>query len=451
MNDEFRKMVIEKLRRGEDLPRDWARELFPPEKREYELVYHGKDRKEDIIADTMAVPLQPVRTFGKDGSDWHNMLIFGDNLQIMRTLLEQKRAGTLCNSDGTPGVRLIYIDPPFATKQEFRGKKDEQAYQDKIAGARFLEFLRKRLVLMREILSDNGSLLIHLDFRKGHYCKVLLDEVFYEQNFRNELVWKRTGARSDSKSYNHIHDVLFLYTRGSQWVWNVQHTEYTTEYKSKFFNGEDSNGRRYRKTILTAPGIRRGSSGKLWRGIDPTTAGRHWAIPGYIRHLLPDPSIPDVLEALDELDKIGRIVWPAKQGGVPSFKQYLDEMAGVEIQSVWTDIRPVGANALEATAYPTQKPEALLTRIIVSSSNPGDLVLDAFAGSGTTCAVAEKLGRRWIAIDCGKLAVYTIQKRMLSLRKEIGNKGRGIKPKSFTLYNAGLYDFSTLRCNASVG
>jgi len=142
MNDEFRQMVIEALRRGEDLPAEWARELFPPEKREYELVYHGKKREEDILADTMAVPLQPVRTFGGNDDDWQNILIFGDNLQAMKTLLAQKKAGNLRNADGTPGVRLIYIDPPFATKQEFRGSKEQKAYQDKIVGAQFVEFVR---------------------------------------------------------------------------------------------------------------------------------------------------------------------------------------------------------------------------------------------------------------------------------------------------------------------
>src|SRR5579885_1867956 len=150
MNDQFRQLVIDTLRRGEDLPAEWARELFPPEKREYELVYYGKEREEDILAETMAVPLQPARTFTNSnpdlqdlllyGPDWQNMLIFGDNLQILKTLMEQKRVGTLCNADGTPGVRLIYIDPPFATRQEFRGTQDQKAYNDKVMGSRFLEF-----------------------------------------------------------------------------------------------------------------------------------------------------------------------------------------------------------------------------------------------------------------------------------------------------------------------
>src|SRR3990172_9835701 len=197
MDDEIRQMAIERLQRGQELPADWARELFPPEKREYELVYYGKDREENIIADTMAVPLQPVSTFGKNGETWHNMLIFGDNLQAMKTLLFMKDKGQLVNADGTPGIRLIYIDPPFATKQEFRGSKDQKAYQDKIAGAMFVEFLRKRLVLLKELLSDDGSIFVHMDMRKQHYVKLVLDELFGENSFINEIIWKRTFSHSN--------------------------------------------------------------------------------------------------------------------------------------------------------------------------------------------------------------------------------------------------------------
>jgi site-specific DNA-methyltransferase (adenine-specific)/adenine-specific DNA-methyltransferase len=150
MSPEQREELIRLLQSGEEISPEWARLLFPPEKREYELVYHGKEREEDIIANTLAVPLQLVRTFGKNGDDWHNMLIFGDNLQVMKTLLEMKKNGKLYNSDSSIGVRLIYIDPPFATKQEFRGTEDQKAYQDKIAGADFVEFLRKRLVFLRD-------------------------------------------------------------------------------------------------------------------------------------------------------------------------------------------------------------------------------------------------------------------------------------------------------------
>lgn len=171
MTPEQRQRLIEILLAGGEVAPEWSRILFPPEKREYELVYHGKEREEDIIANTLAVPLQPVRTFNKNGVEWHNKLVFGDNLQAMKSLLEMKRRGELCNADGTPGVRLVYIDPPFATKREFRGSQDQKAYQDKVVGAQFVEFTRRRLILLRELLADEACLYLHLDIKKIHYLK----------------------------------------------------------------------------------------------------------------------------------------------------------------------------------------------------------------------------------------------------------------------------------------
>jgi len=203
MTPEQRLEIIRRLQAGEDLSSEWARFLFPPEKREYELVYHGKEREEDILADTLAVPLQAIRTFGKNGGgEWHNMLIFGDNLQVMKSLLDLKKAGKLCNADGTPGVRLAYIDPPFATKQEFRGTQDQKAYQDKIAGARFIEFLRKRLLLLRELLSADGFLIVHIDYRFGHYVKAILDELF-PNGFRNDITVPR-GTKNVQNQFEEI-------------------------------------------------------------------------------------------------------------------------------------------------------------------------------------------------------------------------------------------------------
>jgi hypothetical protein len=161
-----RQRIIEILESEEELPLDYKHILFPPERKEYELVYAGKDREEDILADTMAVPLQPIKTFGKNGNGRINKLIFGDNLQAMKSLLDDPEV--------KGRVKLIYIDPPFATKQEFRGSQDQKAYQDKIAGAKFVEFLRKRLVFLRELLSADGSIYVHLDQKKEHYIKIIL-------------------------------------------------------------------------------------------------------------------------------------------------------------------------------------------------------------------------------------------------------------------------------------
>ena len=454
---------MRRLAAGEDLSPEWARVLFPPEKREYELVYHGKEREEDILADTLAVPLQAVRTFGQNGGGvWHNMLIFGDNLQVMKSLLELKRAGRLCNADGTPGIRLAYIDPPFATKQDFRGTQDQRAYQDKIAGARFIEFLRKRLVLIHQLLSDDGSLYLHLDQRKAHYAKVVLDEIFGEQNFRNEIIWRNTNAHNKAETFDVVHQVILLYSKAKNVRFHKNRRPPFKEYiRQNFKAGPD--GSVESKTDLTAEGLRTGESGKPWGGYSPSERLRHWAIPAFIYELL-DDDIEDLslLEKLDYLKKKGFVYFPNKDGGQPRIRRPVSDVKGNFLMDVWA-YQPYTAGVYantdegidedcswaiskyERTGYPTQKPEGILARVVQSSSNPGDIVFDCFAGAGTTCAVAEKLGRRWIGIDCGKLAIYTMQKRLLNLRKEVGNAGPVLDCKPFTLYNAGLYDFSTLK------
>ena len=430
MNDELRQMVIETLRRGEELPAEWGPLLFPPSKREYELTYAGKERKEEIIANTIAVPLQATRTFGEGNVDWCNMLILGDNLQTLRRLLEEKRSGNLCNADGTQGVRLIYIDPPFGTKQDFSGDQEQAAYRDKVAGAEFLEFLRKRLILLRELLAPNGVIWVHLDTRKGHYAKALLDEIFSEHNFVDEVIWQRSDAHSDTsqgaKHFGAIHDNLFFYKMGNELVWNAYFTPLPESTVKKWYKHiESETGRYYNRADMTGPGgVAKGNPVYEWNGI--TRAWRYSKA------------------RMAELEREGKIVY--SNTGMPYQKRYLDESKGISPQDIWDDIPMLrGFSSVEKLGYPTQKPEALLERIVKLNSNEGDIVLDAFAGSGTTCAVAEKLGRRWIGIDCGKLAIYTIQKRLLSLKEGIGQKGKPLAPKPFTLYNAGLYDFSTLR------
>jgi len=381
MDKKRQQKIYELLRRGlklvesgEELPAEWAREFFPPERREYELVYNGKEAKEQILADTMAVPFQEVSTFGKNGVDWNNKLIFGDNLQAMKTLLQMKQDGKLVNADGTSGVRLIYIDPPFATKKEFRGSQDQKAYQDRIAGAQFLEFLRKRLILLKELLSKDGSIYVHLDYRKGHYVKVLMDEIFGEQNFRNEIIWHYFMGGKSVNFFSRKHDIIYFYSKGGKYNFKVGETKRILPYKPSLGSHKD-------------------------------------------------------LEQI-KCESCG------EDSGV-----YLST---VKMDDVW-DLSGVFNMSGEYTGYPTQKPETLIERIVKASSKEGDIVLDAFVGAGTTSAVAEKLKRRWIAIDIGKYAVYMTQKRMLNLRENIGNTGNKLKAKPFTLYNAGLYDFENLR------
>lgn len=461
MDDVFRRLVIERLERGEDLPKDWARGLFPPERREYELLYDGKEREEDIIAETMVAPLQAVRSFGNKKNDWQNMLIFGDNLQVMKTLLEMKNSGQLLNSDGSPGVRMVYIDPPFATRRDFAGSRDQKAYQDKIVGSEFIEFLRKRFVFIRDLLANDGSVFVHLDQRKNHYLKVILDEVLGEHCFANEIIWRSTNRHNTKTSIGQIHQII-LYYRKDNSVFAPLRTPFFKEHVTSNYRHKDERGYHSRPD-LTGSGIRTGESGQPWKGYNPTASGRHWALSSDLQDQLDeDISSLSVLERLDYLYKKGFIYLPKSDGGQPRGKLYLNPESGNLIQDIWS-YQPY-TNGVYADSddcidqdvqwlqnpegdvdYPTQKPEGVLSRVIRMSTKTGDVILDAFAGSGTTCAVAEKLQRRWIAIDCGKLAIYTMQKRMLCLRADIGNKGKRLKPQPFTLYNGGLYDFSKLK------
>jgi DNA modification methylase len=358
------------LDQGHFLPDELRSALFES-KREYELTYFDKRREADILAETMAVPLQPVKTFGDSAGGWSNKLILGDNLQVLKSLLQMKERGELLDSEGNPGITLIYIDPPFATRQEFRGKQAEQAYQDKVAGSRFLEFLRKRLIFMRELLTTTGVIYVHLDTRKVHYTKVLMDEIFGENNFRNEIIWYYRGGAVSPKNWGRRHDSILVYSRSGDWVFNVDpvRTPYSEEsmerlkYKAKVFRGE-----------------------RVYSGYEPHPLGKH----------------PD---------------------------------------DVW-ELQPLMPSEKLRTGYPTQKPPDLVERVILASSNPNDVVLDAFLGSGTTAAVAERHGRRWIGIDCGKLAIYISQKMLLNLGAD---RRSLLSVQPFSLYNAGLYDFKLLR------
>lgn len=340
-------LAQEEVVNGNEVSTEFARVLFPPARKEYELTYYGKESEQAIISQTFAAPLQENRRFSEvTESDWLNKIIFGDNLQVLKTLVEMKHRGELTNADGTKGVRLIYIDPPFATKQDF-STKDSKAYSDKLAGADFLEWLRKRLILLREVLSDDGSIFVHLDWHKAHYIKVLMDEIFGEGNFRNEIIWCYAGGGIPKKDFPRKHDAIYRYSKGGKYKYYPQLRPY-----SETGSGRRSDGSKY------------------------------------------------------------------------------DKNSGTPHNDWWVDIPTENTQSKDNTGYPTQKPQKLLERILKSSSDEGDLVLDCFGGSGTTAAVAEKLGRRWITVDAGKLSIYTIQKRILDIDNH----------NSFAVYDSGLYD-----------
>jgi DNA modification methylase len=262
----------------------------------------------------------------------------------------------------------------------------------------YLAMMAPRLVELHRVLKPTGSLYLHCDRTASHYLRLLLDGILGQINFQNELSWKRTSARSDSHRWNHIHDTILFYSKSANFTWNTQYTPYDETYTEKFYQHvEPATGRRYASDNLTAAGTREGSSGRPWHGINVKQKGIHWKY---------------TIETLEELDKEGRIIWPAKQGGVPRYKRYLDEMPGLALQSIITDIPPLSAQSGEKLGYPTQKPVALLERIISASSNKGDIVLDPFCGCGTTIHAAQKLGRQWIGIDVTYLAINLIKRRL---------------------------------------
>jgi DNA modification methylase len=477
-------LVLQKcLNDGTEPPVELAKKLFPSLYSTFDfktlkysriptIEYAGKRPEAAILSEASAFgggsPLQLERYFeggkiskgvnqlelfkesqAQSDNNWRNLIVQGDNLQFLKTCYLNRDPVIKDRVKGK--VKLFYNDPPFATKADFQSKEGATSYSDKIESAEFLEDLRERLIFMRETLAEDGSIYLHLDTKKSHYLKVMMDEIFGNANFRNEIIWQRTSARSDSKTYNHIHDVILFYTRSDTWSWNRQYTEYDPEYVENFYRYREPDGREFRVSDLTAAGTRKGSSGMPWRGIDPTDKGRHWAVPATAKGQIPNPYEKDTIKVLEELDKRGQIYWPQKDGGIPGYKRYLDEMPGTVLQSIWTDISPVAGQSLDRTDYPTQKPEALLERIIRASSNPGDLIMDVFGGSGTTAAVAEKLDRRWIVCDFGKHAIYTMQKRMclIAESQKLGNPGKkkeryGEAPKPFCVVSVGAFDFQKI-------
>ena len=373
-----------------------------------------------------------------------NQLYYGDNLEILRRYVPDA------------SVDLIYLDPPFNSNADYNvlfaeksgDKADAQikafgdtwqwgqeaaaeyaevirsgddrlskalrGMHDVLGGSNMLAYLSMmaiRLLELRRVLKPTGSLYLHCDSTASHYLKILLDAAFGAVNFRNEIIWKRTHAHSSSKRYGPVHDVILFYAKTRDYLWNRIRSPHDPEYLEHHFPLVDSDGRRFQPITLTGSGKRRGDSGKPWRGINPTDSGRHWAIPGAIIISL-ELTGGTVQEKLDALDSAGRIFWPAKQGGKPRLKWYVDELEGQAIADVWTDIPPISAHALERLGYPTQKPVALLERIIAASSNPTDTVLDPFCGCGTTIAAAQKLDRRWIGIDITHLAITLIKSRL---------------------------------------
>ncbi len=317
-------------------------------------------------------------------------------------------------------VDLVYIDPPFNTSRQYEvfwgEAQEKRAFEDRFGDAMsYLAWMRPRIRQLHRVLKPTGSLYYHCDPHASHYIKVELDRVFGFANFRNELVWKRTSAHSSARRFGPVHDTILYYTKSDAYTWNPTYQPLSQETIAQWYNNvEAGSGRRYNRADLTAAGVRSGPSGQPWRGVDPTKKGRHWAIPRFVRDIVADL---DTHAALDALDAAGRIHWPKRTGGIPLLKRYVEEATGTPAQDVISDISPLNNVAAERMGYPTQKPVALLERLVEASSDPGQVVLDAFCGCGTTLEAAARLRRRWIGIDVSPTACRVMSER---LEKRLG-------------------------------
>ena len=378
---------------------------------------------------TQYYPAQLKEVHGEEVDGWRNKIFWGDNLQVMSHLLKEFRGK----------VDLIYIDPPFDSKADYKkrirlkgglAEGDQNSFEEKQYGDiwnndEYLQFLYERLVLLRELLTDNGSLYVHCDANRGHYIKCLMDEVFGAGNFRNEIIWKRTSARADSNTYNHVHDTILFYTKSDSFIWHKQFTEHSDAYLKSKYSSVDKNGRKYRLDNITSPNPRPNMTYE-WKGFPPPANGWRYS-----------------QEKMAELDAQGRIWYPNEMTKRPQLIRYLDESDGRPLDSVWTDIFPVNSQASDRLDYPTQKPVNLLDRIIQASSDAGSLVFDCFMGSGTTQEASMRLGRRFIGADINLGAIQTSAKRLIGVADSLRQAALDGEAKYFTgfeLHNVNHYD-----------
>lgn len=424
----------------------------PLSQRRTELVWEGKydefgNRREAGVSGK-PMPLQRIESIDEPRSraeaqgalfnvqqahsdNFRNRLIWGDNKLVIAALLDEFRSG----------IDLIYIDPPFDVGADFTmsvpiGDARETVHKDQSilemvayrdvwgkGTASYFHTMFERLSLMRDLLAEEGSIWVHVGPQVSHQIKIIMDEVFGVDNFLSEIVWKRTSAHGDTKSFGHVTEQIFGFSKSpKRSIFNVVRAPFSEDYIASEYRYLDKDGRRFRRGDLTGAGVRYGETGLPWRGLNPTEINRHWGNP---------PS------ELDRLDKEGLIYWPPK-GKWPHLKIFLDERNGSPVSNIWTDIPPINNVAKEGTGYSTQKPEALLERLISACSNPGSLVADFFIGSGTTLAVAEKLGRKWIGCDLGRFSIHTARKRMIGVQRSLHEKGKPYR--SFDVFNLGRYE-----------
>lgn len=346
-------------------------------------------------------------------TDGIKRLYHADNLDVLNLLMYDKSV--------SGKVTLIYIDPPYNTGGAFETRDFKLAYDDRFGIQEYLSFMRIRLELMHTLLSDEGSIYVHLDSNMVFHVKVMMDEIFGMQNFKGMITRKKCKSKNFTrKTYGNISDYILFYSKTENPVWNRPYEEWSDEKILKEYPYvEEETGRRYKKVPVHAPGTRNGATGSEWRGMMPPE-GKHW-------QFTPDK--------LDEMDRNGEIYWSAN--GNPRRKVYLERSSGIPVQDIWLDYLDVNNQNTLITGYPTEKNIDMLKRIIETSSRPGDLVLDCFAGSGTTLVAAEELGRNWIGVDIGDEAIATIVNRLRFGSRPMGDY---VKKKKKNVDSMPLFD-----------
>ncbi|HMN00802.1 MAG TPA: site-specific DNA-methyltransferase [Anaerolineales bacterium] len=452
LTDHEKNEIIKLIEKGKPLP-DKYRFLLFDDKREVELIWNGKSNevtnivlpfqvieqvdepRAEKLADSASFgQMDLFDTRGRQKSGWTNKLIWGDNKLILSSL---KNGAMREEIERNGGIKLIYIDPPFDVGADFSmdieigedtftkrpNVLEELAYRDTWGkGAdSFITMIYERLILMRDLLAEDGSIYVHCDYRVNIYIRLILDEIFGNKFFVNEIVWRRKGgsALSTMNKMSINTDTIFLYTKGDKPIWNKVFMEPDPDYVEQMFTREE-NGRRFMLNVCSSPTYRQNLIYDF-RGYKTPPNG--WR---YSR------------EAMEELDRQGLIFYPEDKSKQVYKKVFLDEYEGQLITNLWTDIKLLKGKNQELLDYPTQKPEALLERIIKASSNENDLVADFFCGSGTTLAAAEKLNRKWIGSDLGKFAIHTARKRMIGVQRELKKEGKDFR--AFEILNLGKYE-----------
>lgn len=441
--------LVKYLEEGKPLPDKYRFMLFG-DKREVELIWNGKTNE---VTNTV-LPFQTIEVIdeprseeqaslqqglfdfsGRQISGWTNKLIWGDNKLILSSL---KNGPLRQEIEDQGGIKLIYIDPPFDVGADFSinieignenlTKKpsvlEELAYRDTWGkGAdSFISMIYERLRLMKDLLADDGSIYVHCDWRVNSYIRLVLDDLFGNKNFINEIIWEKIkSVKAQTQGFGNVKDHIFYYKKQNHFVFNQQRKEHKEEYLLQMYRYQDEKGQRYRLGDFTQAG--QGSPrnfGEKYGTLAPPK-NKHWIWSQ---------------ERIDEGMKKELIVF--SKNNIPSVKRYLENVGGSAIGDIWNDINPLGSIASERNDYPTQKPEALLYRIIEASSNEGNIVADFFAGSGTLLAVAEKLGRKWIGSDLGKFSIHTTRKRMIEVQRQLKKEAKNYR--AFEILNLGRYE-----------